>query len=494
MLDKRELAGILGSAAGHLSKRRWCASKGARSLKVHDTFPFFSSPTAMFFGAIFSFSGCPKVYCAPFALSSNKSTPMLEPVRIGDWFFGEAEKNPDFISMSIEAMRIGASGKKNRIIENVKWNGNEIPKGKVRQIRLLGIDSSNVVVGCRIGGVDTVYKGYRTFDAFNPEPELLSYISAKSAESVPRFLGQCTLMNSGSKYKRPVVLGILVERVGGTDAFRLAVEEAKGCIAKGDMKDVALAAGAGKALGELHKLLSAARTPDLKPERITKKDVERWQTRIADEYHSALKLLDGENMKKLAWAAKELAPLVGGMKTLAGGPKLRTHQDLHLGQMLFDAKKQKMTIIDFEGEPMRRGKERIEKLPPERDVATMLRSFSYAAAVALMEYRKDAGIAPEKDEGKERGAGQGKGKCPVSYELAQARALMWEKASEVAFIIWYISETINGTPDLEQFWKRVDPWLAEKALYEIIYEAKYRPDWVGIPLGGLLNVLERRVS
>jgi len=64
----------------------------------------------------------------------------------------------------------------------------------------------------------------------------------------------------------------------------------------------------------------------------------------------------------------------------------------------------------------------------------------------------------------------------------------------VAFLIWYISETIKGTPDLEMFWACVDPWLAEKALYEIIYEAKYRPDWVGIPLGGLLSILERRVS
>jgi len=476
MLDKKEFAKIVSSAAGHLSNRRWCASKGAKSLKVHDTFPFFSSPSAMFFGAIFSFPCSPKVYCAPFALSSKKSTPMLEPIRIRNMYFGEAEINPDFLTTSIEAMRLGSGGADGRMLKSVKWNGHAIPAGKARNVKLLGGDSSNVVVGCCIGGVDTVYKGYRTFDAFNPEPELLSYISAHSAESVPRFMGDCKFSKGASKDKRPVVLGILVERVKGTDAFKLAVEEAKGCIAKGDMESVMLAAGAGKAVGEMHSLLSAARKMDLKPERVTKGDVKRWQTRIADEYNAALKELDGENMKKLAWAAKELAPLVAGMKTLAGSRKLRTHQDLHLGQMLFDAKKQKMTIIDFEGEPMRRGKERIEKLPPERDVATMLRSFSYAAAVALMEYRKDAP------------------KNTVSPEVAQARARMWEKASEVAFLIWYISETIKGTPDLEMFWACVDPWLAEKALYEIIYEAKYRPDWVGIPLGGLLSILERRVS
>src|SRR4029078_2959223 len=83
----------------------------------------------------------------------------------------------------------------------------------------------------------------------------------------------------------------------------------------------------------------------------------------------------------------------------AGGRVIRTHGDYHLGQtMLAD---RGWVILDFEGEPARTLPERRLKRSPLRDVAVMLRSFSYAAAGSeLLRGRP----APEGWEGRAREA------------------------------------------------------------------------------------------
>jgi maltose alpha-D-glucosyltransferase/alpha-amylase len=147
--------------------------------------------------------------------------------------------------------------------------------------------------------------------------------------------------------------------------------------------------------------------------------------------------------------------------------KTRTHGDYHLGQVLYTGKD--FVIIDFEGEPARTIQERRIKRSPLRDVAGMLRSFHYASYVA---------------------AG--------SLSAQQASRLLpwlshWHAWVCAAFLKGYFSGRGKAyfLPDSRQTIKMLlDIHLMEKALYELIYEINNRPDWVKVPLSGILDLLE----
>jgi maltose alpha-D-glucosyltransferase/alpha-amylase len=155
------------------------------------------------------------------------------------------------------------------------------------------------------------------------------------------------------------------------------------------------------------------------------------------------------------------------------GARIRCHGDYHLGQVLHTGKD--FVIIDFEGEPARPLGERRIKRPPLRDVAGMLRSFNYAAEVALAQ-QAARGVA----------------------ETAEARAALewgariWHRWVSVAFLRGYLpaagrAAILPEHPDQVQ--ALLDIHLLEKAIYELGYELNNRPDWVRIPLAGILSML-----
>jgi maltose alpha-D-glucosyltransferase / alpha-amylase len=132
------------------------------------------------------------------------------------------------------------------------------------------------------------------------------------------------------------------------------------------------------------------------------------------------------------------------------------------------------TIIDFEGEPLRSLAERRSKATPLVDVAGMLRSFAYAAATAV---RQMVEIQP---------AGEA---------VLAERGEEWRRQVSEAFLARY-RETMAGAPSFPADAAVVDRLIAfftlEKAFYEIDYELANRPQWVGIPLAGVLTLLEQR--
>lgn len=136
---------------------------------------------------------------------------------------------------------------------------------------------------------------------------------------------------------------------------------------------------------------------------------------------------------------------------------IRCHGDFHLGQVLVRAGEP--VIIDFEGEPARPLAERRAKQCPLRDVAGMLRSFEYAAAVA--------------------GAGN---------PWAEA----WRAWASVVYLGAYLDRA-HGAPFLpasaHETAALLNLFLLEKALYEVEYELNSRPDWFVIPLAGLRRLL-----
>jgi maltose alpha-D-glucosyltransferase/alpha-amylase len=151
--------------------------------------------------------------------------------------------------------------------------------------------------------------------------------------------------------------------------------------------------------------------------------------------------------------------------------KIRIHGDYHLAQVLLT--RNDFVIVDFEGEPARSFDERRALASPLRDVAGMLRSFSYAAASAL------------------RGGVQ----SPAEAATLEPVAATWEQVTRAAFLQGY-AEAVRGSALFELFDPN-DELLAllelQKAFYELRYELNNRPDWVRIPLAGIRALAERTV-
>jgi maltokinase len=178
--------------------------------------------------------------------------------------------------------------------------------------------------------------------------------------------------------------------------------------------------------------------------------------------HAALAKAFGTEASDLrTWGAE----LAGGLRADAlrelgeGGASIRVHGDYHLGQVLRG--EDRWFIVDFEGEPGRHETERTRRSSPLKDVAGMLRSFDYAAAVAAREHGDP--------------------------ELSRR----WEQENRALF--------------LESYWTHASPALLppapaardallatfelDKALYEISYESAHRPDWVDIPRAAVARLL-----
>jgi len=152
--------------------------------------------------------------------------------------------------------------------------------------------------------------------------------------------------------------------------------------------------------------------------------------------------------------------------------KTRYHGNYHLGKVLLT--QNDFMLIDFEGEPAWPFPERRHKHSPLRDVAGMLRSFNYAAYTALAHATAEQ-----------------------SKDLAKFETLMrdWEAEVGRIFLAAY-DEAVHSsglyTTDTS-LRGLLDLFLLEKALYEVRYELDNRPDWVVIPLRGLLSLLQPMV-
>jgi maltose alpha-D-glucosyltransferase/alpha-amylase len=150
--------------------------------------------------------------------------------------------------------------------------------------------------------------------------------------------------------------------------------------------------------------------------------------------------------------------------------RIRCHGDLHLGQILFTGKD--FVIIDFEGEPERPVSERRIKASPLRDVAGMLRSFHYVAHAAL----------------------RGKTSALIIAHAGSSIenwANFWSTWVSAAFLRSYLESASPGRflpSNPQRLETLLSAYLLEKALYELRYELNNRPDWVNIPLEGILHL------
>ncbi|MGW7263416.1 maltokinase N-terminal cap-like domain-containing protein [Streptomyces sp. NPDC054842] len=272
----------------------------------------------------------------------------------------------------------------------------------------------------------------RIVPGVNPDLELPLMLAREGCPRVPAPTAWMLADLAGETY----VLGVMQPFVqGAADGWELALRE----LAKGE-DFAAEARSLGRATAEVHTALARA---------LPTVTVGPPQLQL---------IVDGmtERLEAAAQAVPALRPYAPGLRSafqalsdLAGEGHTwtaqRIHGDLHLGQCLRSASGE-WSLIDFEGEPSKPLAERRMPQPAVRDIAGMLRSFDYAA------------------------------------HSAESRAAGWADACRAAYCNGY-AEVTGRDP-------RTDPVLlrayeTDKAIYEVLYEARHRPDWLPVPMAAV---------
>jgi maltokinase len=326
--------------------------------------------------------------------------------------------------------------------------------GGTVDVRPVGVEQSNSSI---VFADELILKAFRRVEpGENPELELLRFLSSRGFPNIAPLAGwyefEGRLVDA--------TLGILQQFLAGaTDGWELALDE----LATDPDGLLARVRGLGEVTGELHSALgSEASDPAFAPDEPSveslsiltatiDEQIERLFVELPENDATAPILGRGQDVRERL----QLLSHIG-----AGGKVIRTHGDFHLGQTMLTPDRG-WVILDFEGEPARSLPERRLKRSPLRDVAGMLRSFSYAAAGTRLLRGVDA---PE----------------------------AWEDRARDEFLAGY-HERVEASllpPGAAPTAQLLAVFELEKAIYELRYELNNRPDWVAIPVAGIERLLD----
>ena len=311
-------------------------------------------------------------------------------------------------------------------------------------------------------GEDSLMKVFRKVTpGENPDISIHKVLTEAGSDHVAALYGWLDLVDeeTGSTIQLAMLQQFLRT---ASDGWDLALASVRNLFAEADLHAEEVggdfageAARLGTALAEVHEML-ADHFPTRRRDRAELGE-------LADAMHGRLD--DAlEVVPQLAEHADGLRQTFDRLRALDGADVQQIHGDLHLGQTLRTVKGWK--IVDFEGEPAKALADR--QLPDSRwrDVAGMLRSFDYAPhAVALT----------------------GDAMANGSEADQQAyRAGEWSARNAAAFLAAYTSG--SGTDEHAE--ALLAAYVADKAVYEAVYEARNRPGWLSIPLAALARTAD----
>jgi maltokinase len=325
--------------------------------------------------------------------------------------------------------------------------------GGTVEVRPVGVEQSNSSV---VFGEQLILKAFRRVEpGVNPELELLRFLSARGFPNIAPLAGWYEIEGR----LVDATLGILQQFLAGAvDGWELALDE----LGADAETFVGRARSLGEVTGEMHSTLGAeASDPAFAPDEPSVESLSILTATVDEQIERAFAdLPETDAVEPIAGRGQDVRERLNFLSHIgAGGKVIRTHGDYHLGQtMLTD---RGWAILDFEGEPARSLPERRLKRSPLRDVAGMLRSFSYAAA---------------------------------GSEILRGRPAPsgWEDRVREAFLGGYY-DTVDAAllpPGQEATEKLLAVFELEKAVYELRYELNNRPDWVGIPVAGIARLIE----
>jgi len=323
--------------------------------------------------------------------------------------------------------------------------------------RAIGAEQSNSSV---VFGDELILKVFRRVEpGINPDLEISRFLTEHDFQHIPGLAGWYEIEGRNLD----ATLGMLQHFVAGArDGWELALEE----LASDPSAFLERVARLGEVIGRLHAVLgSDAGDPSFAPEEPSTESLGLLTATIDEEIERIfMELGDRPEAAEIAGRGEEVRDLLRMLTQVAvGGRVIRHHGDLHLGQTLFADGD--WLVLDFEGEPARPLAERRRKRSPLRDVAGMLRSFAYAVSVS--EQQTGAPV-PEGWEGQAREAFLGGYRQTVDSSLLPPG----QAATDQLLAIFEL----------------------EKAVYELRYELNNRPDWVRIPVAGILRLLDEAAA
>jgi maltose alpha-D-glucosyltransferase/alpha-amylase len=518
---------------GYLRAKRWFGGKGRRikSVEIADAIPMSGTElaTAMVLARVTYAEGDPDTYLIPLTYASEERAKRLFDIapretlarlatNDGEGVLTNALLDKDLCGSLLEAIERrrhhrgqegSISARATRAFRKVRGPGTE-----PLEPNLLRAEQSNTSV---LYGDRAILKLFRRVDeGVNPDLEIGLFLTeVVSSPHVPPVAGaleyhprsgepmtlailQGFVSNEGDAWRYTLdVLSRYFERVASRARQTkppsvppgTALDLVTGRIPRNARELVGTYLESARLLGrrtaELHVALSTeTENPDFVSEpfsplyqRSIYQSMRNNTDKTFELLRSRLKTLD-EDVQKRAYAVLAASEAVLScfhhlLEREILALRTRIHGDYHLGQVLYTGKD--FVIIDFEGQPANPLGIRRIKRSPLRDVAGMLRSFHYAGYTAL-DRQMSAGGMHAKDR-------------PMLERFAD----FWIFWVSTAFLQAYLEVAAAGTfvpRDRSELATLLNAFLMEKVIYELFYELNNRPDWSGLPLQGILQLLE----
>ena len=284
----------------------------------------------------------------------------------------EAEYSKDYSLWVLQGSAVGTSAKGERGFFAFRPLASVPAISRVKEVTILGkADTTNIVTKVETEESEPfVLKTYKNVTESNPEPELLSILTDAGFKNSPKMLGEEVYIGS----EQELVLAVLQrfeDSIGdGRQPFSesLKNELTGSSKSRQEPDSLTLAWKLGGIIAAMHRILSECSKQGFGYTEIAERDVEEWKTRAVELFDRAfaeakrkqkyLGSFVADLLPELAGREEKVVERFTSMKQIVGTPKIRTHQDLHLAQLLTVKRGDKdidFLIIDFEGDPQRTG-------------------------------------------------------------------------------------------------------------------------------------------